>query len=326
MSDVEKAVETTESPVDRKELLAQQFEEAENAAQEPKSESGRNEKGQFTKAKPEAEAPQEDTAEMPVWKRPPASWKKDYHELWNSADDKLKEYAYQREEQMRRGVESVLTKAQFADQINEVINPYVDTIRGLGLEPAQAISALMQADHILRTGSADQKAQYFQQLAQQYGIQLGETAPQTTQAPQYSSLVNELNNLRGQFMGMKQAQESAQNQQLMTEIDAFAQKAEHFEDARPTMIQLLQSGLATDLQDAYDKAVRFDPALFEQVQQAQQAKAAAEKSAQLNRAAKAARAAAVSVRSSTPGTNTAPKAQDRRSLLAEQFDSMTERL
>lgn len=326
MSDVEKAVETTESPVDRKELLAQQFEEAENAAQDSKPEGGRNEKGQFTKAEPQAEAPQEDTAEMPVWKRPPASWKKDYHELWNSADDKLKEYAYQREEQMRRGVESVLSKAQFADQINEVINPYVDTIRGLGLEPAQAISALMQADHILRTGSADQKAQYFQQLAQQYGIQLGETAPQTTQTPQYSSLVNELNNLRGQFMGMKQAQESAQNQQLMTEIDAFAQKAEHFEEARPTMIQLLQSGLATDLQDAYDKAIRFDPALFEQVQQAQQAKAAAEKSAQLNRAAKAARAAAVSVRSSTPGTNTAPKAQDRRSLLAEQFDSMTERL
>jgi hypothetical protein len=49
-------------------------------------------------------------------------------------------------------------------------------------------------------------------------------------------------------------------------------------------------------------------------------------SAEKNRAAKAARAAAVSVRSSTPGTNTASKAQDRRSLLAEQFDALSERL
>jgi hypothetical protein len=112
----------------------------------------------------------------------------------------------------------------------------------------------------------------------------------------------------------------------LQEINGFAQKAEHFEEARPTMISLLQSGMAETLQDAYDKAVRLDPELFNQIQQAQQAKAAAEKSAQLDRAAKAARAAAVSVRGSTPGTNTAPKAQDRRSLLSEQFDGMTERL
>ena len=80
------------------------------------------------------------------------------------------------------------------------------------------------------------------------------------------------------------------------------------------------------LEDAYNKALRLNPELFERVQQAQQAEANAKKSAELNRAAKAARAAAVSVRSSTPGTNTAPKAQDRRTLLAEQFDAMSERL
>jgi hypothetical protein len=109
------------------------------------------------------------------------------------------------------------------------------------------------------------------------------------------------------------------------EIGQFSQKAEHFEEARPAMIQLLQSGMATDLQDAYEKAIRLDPNLFDAVQQSKQAEVDAHKRAAANKAAKSARAAAVSVKSSTPGAATTTKAQDRRSLLAEQFDSMSER-
>jgi hypothetical protein len=92
------------------------------------------------------------------------------------------------------------------------------------------------------------------------------------------------------------------------------------------MIQLLQSGVATDLQDAYDKAVRLDPGLFETVHAGKQAQAEQTKRAGADRVAKAARAAAVSVRGSTPGAATQSKAQDRRALLAEQFENLSERL
>jgi hypothetical protein len=92
------------------------------------------------------------------------------------------------------------------------------------------------------------------------------------------------------------------------------------------MIQLLQSGMATDLQDAYEKAIRLDPNLFDAVQQSKQAEVDAAKRMAANKAVKSARAAAVSVKSSTPGTATTTKAQDRRSLLAEQFDAVSERL
>ena len=317
----------TDEVVDRKELLAQQFDKVEQEGQaehlaeavEPTG-PARDEAGKFAKAEKAEPEP-----EPPVWKRPPASWKKDFHEDWNQAPDRLKEYAWQREEQMRRGVEPLLTKAQFADQMQTAIEPYMQTIRGMGLEPVDAIKALMNADHVLRTSAPDQKLAYFHQLAQQYGINLaGQQAPQVD--PTIFALQNELNNVRGEVMTWKQQQEAAQNQTLLGEINNFASKAEHFEDARPTMIQLLQSGMAESLEDAYDKAIRLNPELFETVQQAQQAKIAARQSAEMNRAAKAARAAAVSVRSSTPGTNTAPKAQDRRSLLAEAFDSMADRL
>jgi hypothetical protein len=317
-------------PVDnadaRRELLTQQFEEAETA---PEPEKPRDEAGKFAQtAKPETEPEAEQVAE-PVWKRPPASWKKDYHEAWATADDKLKEYAYQREEQMKAGIEPLKAKAQFADQMQEAVQPYLQTIQGLGIDAPRAVKALMEADHALRFSTPDQKLQLFNRLAQQYGVNLGQVQglpQQTAVDPMVYTLQNELNSVRGEVNNWKQQQEQAQNSALLGEINQFSQKAEHFEEARPVMIQLLQSGVATDLQDAYEKAIRLDSNLFEAAQQSKQAEAEATKRAAATKAVKSARAAAVSVKSSTPGAVTTTKAQDRRTLLAEQFDSMSERL
>ena len=86
------------------------------------------------------------------------------------------------------------------------------------------------------------------------------------------------------------------------------------------------AALGIDLDDAYDKAIRLNPELFDAVQSGRQAEVDAAKRAAANTAAKRARAAAVSVKGSTPGTVTNTKAQDRRSLLAEQFDNISDRL
>ena len=297
--------------LDRRELLSQQFDEVQN---ETPVEAVR------TQPEPDLEPP----AEPPVWERPPASWKKDYHEAWTTADPKLKEYAWKREEEMKAGVQPLLSKAQFADQMQQAIEPYMQNIRGLGIEAPQAVKALMEADNVLRHGSPQQKQQYFAQLAQQYGINMGDVQMQPTD-PNFFAIQNELAQVRGEVLNWKQAQETAQNQALLQEINQFQTKAEYFEEARPTMIQLLNSGVAQDLQDAYEKAIRLDNDLFTKHQQASQGAADAAKREASNRAAKAARAAAVSVKSSTPGAATSTKAQDRRSLLMEQFDNMNER-
>jgi hypothetical protein len=311
--------------LDRREILAQQFEAAEQGEDVAPV---RDEQGRFApqKAQEQEEAPEPE--EEPVWSKPPASWKKDYHEVWMSADPKMREYAWQREEQMKRGVEPLLSKAQFADAMQEALEPYMDTIRGLGMSPDKAVAALAQADYTLRNSPPDQKLQYFMQLAQSYGINLGQAQAQPQQSidPMVYQLQNELNRVRGEVMGWKQQQEMAENQKLLNEINDFSGKAEHFEDARPTMIQLLQSGVAETLEDAYDKAIRLDSALFDRVQQARQAEVNAKKAADKDRAAKSARAAAVSVRGSTPGTNTAPKATSRRDMLMEALDEVSTRL
>jgi len=303
-------LENTEQP-DRRELLSQQFDEVQNETP-------------VEAVKPQVEPEPEPEPEPPVWERPPASWKKDYHEAWTTADPKLKEYAWKREEEMRAGVEPLLSKAQFADQMQQALEPYMNNIRGLGIEAPQAVKALMEADNVLRHGTPQQKQQYFAQLAQQYGINMGDVQVQPTD-PNFYAIQNELAQVRGEVLNWKQQQEAAQNQALLQEINQFQTKAEYFEEARPTMIQLLNSGVAQDLDDAYQKAIRLDNDLFTKHQQASQGAADAAKREASNKAAKAARAAAVSVKSSTPGAATSTKAQDRRSLLMEQFDNMNER-
>ena len=323
MDTQDQIVSDEDNGVDRKELLNQQFDEVETAEPQGKP---RAETGKYVAAKPAPQA--EPDAEEPVWKRPPSSWKRDYHEVWQTADPRLQEYAYKREEEMRAGIEPLRSKAQFADQMNEAMQPYMQTIQGLGIDAPRAVRALMEADHVLRNSPPDQKRAYLANLARSYGINLGEVDPNSQGGPidpNYYALQNELNNIRGEMNNQKQQQEQAENQSLLGEINNFAGKAEYFEEARPVMIQLLQSGVAGTLEEAYEKAIRLNDDIFSQTQQRSQADAAAQKSSSANRAAKAAKAAAVSVKSSTPGTKTTTKAQDRRSMLLEQFDSVNER-
>ena len=71
--------------LDRKELLEQQFEQSDETPSQ-----GRDEQGRFAGTQ---EQPVE-AAEEPLWRKPPASWKKEYHEHWAKADPKIQEYAW----------------------------------------------------------------------------------------------------------------------------------------------------------------------------------------------------------------------------------------
>lgn len=345
MAAEEKVEAEIAQPVDRHAVLTEQFTQAEETE---KAERARDEVGKFAKAPKEA-APKEPAKAAqsktgttppisapatvpapegdPVWKRPPASWKKEYHDAWKTADPRLQEYAYTREEQMRAGVEPLKTKAEFADQINQVIEPYLPTIRGLGIDAPTAIKALMQADYTLRNSDPHGKRNYFLQLAQQYGVDLsGAPQEQRPMDPMAYALQNQLLNLKGEVETWKQQQEQAQNAQYLSEINKFSATAEHFEALKPAMIQLLQSGVAESLEDAYKKALRLDESLFEAEQSRKQAEQTSAQKASLNGAAKAARAAAVSVKTSTPGKTTATKAQDRRSVLEEALSNIEGRI
>jgi hypothetical protein len=74
---------------------------------------------------------------------------------------------------MKAGYEPLRAKAQYADQMQEVVQPFMQTIQGLGIDAPRAVKALLEADHALRYSTPEQKLQLFNRLAQQYGVNLG---------------------------------------------------------------------------------------------------------------------------------------------------------
>lgn len=325
-----------EAAPDRREALAAALDAVEVQATEtstPPAEPVRDEAGRFAAATPAIPAVEVPPPEEPLWKRPPNSWKKDYHDVWataagNPETAKLVEYAYQREEEMKRGIEAVIPKAKFADQVNEAMEPFRANIQASGVEPVKALQSLMVADHQLRHLPADQKKAYALNLLAGYGIQLtpedAYTLPQAVD-PAVLALRNDLNTERGHRLAFEQQQKDAETQGLVGEVEVFKQDKPDFDQYAPVMQVLLERELAPDLASAYEKAKRLDDTAFGETQKALQAKAIADQREAADKAAKQAKAAAVSVRSSTPGAPTPTKAQDRRSMIAEQLDGLNER-
>lgn len=272
-------------------------------------------------------------AEEPLWKRPPNSWKKDFHEVWATAasDPKmapLVEYAFRREEEMRAGIEPLIPKAKFADEVNQAMAPFEENIRASGVAPVQALQSLMVADHQLRSLPVEQKAAYGLSLLTQYGVPLEAiyaalANPPPQIPPGYVPAQNVQHMVRSEISAWEQSQQDAH---LQAEIDTFKADKPDFEDLRPAMQALLNGGLVPDLASAYEKAKRLDDTAFAQMQTASQAKAIADKREAADKAAKQARAAAVSVPSSSPRAAPATNAKDRRSLISDLLDGASERL
>lgn len=287
----------------------------------------RDEAGRFA-AKEKAPEPTPPAEEAKPIKAP-SSWKPAAQEAYLKAERGealtpeevriLTNEANRRESDFHRGVEEFKTHAQKARAYEAVIAPYQQTFQSLGVDAPTAIGHLLKADHTLRYSDPATKAQYFQQLAQQYGVNLEQIQNPPQYDPQTQYLMQQLNELRqtqAQWHNSIQQQEQTRANQ---ELEQFSQAGNaHFEAVRGDMADLLETGKATSLQDAYEKAVWMNPdirqSLIEQQRSEAQKKAMAE--AQNLRA----KTAAVSVKGSSPSAGgVQTNGSDLRSLIASQF-------
>jgi len=318
----------------------------------------RNEKGQFaskTQEEPAEEAPvaeAEDTeetveaAEKPQEYTPsvqrPTTWKKEYLPLWDKLDKgealsqdearSLLQYNVQRENEFKKGVSAYKAEADNARSLTEAISPFVPELQKNGIHPAAWINNLGRAHMILSQAPYQQKVELFSKLAQDYGIDLnsaysGENTTQY-QDPQAFALQQQIQQLQQQVQQVGSWKEQQEQGVLMSEIQRFSSDVEkhpHFEAVREQMAQLLENGLANDLETAYAKAVRLNDEVW-QTEQNRLLQNATKQATQAQRVAKA-KAAAVSPKSVTPNSQTNQgSAKDRRSLLAEQMGELGSRV
>ena len=294
---IENAIESTEPEVT--ETTSQEVTES------FKTEKPRDEHGKFAKSSQNASDDVTkafaDNNEQEVAVKPrPSSWKKDYEEHWGKLDPTLQDYIQQREADYAKGVSTYKNQWDMAAPIVEAMRPFQEILQQNNVNPAQWISNLGNAHAKLVYGTPEQKLNTFAQLANEYGVNLGQLTGQQGYDPQFSNLAQELNQIKNQWSSFQSQQEMMEQTQLQSEIASFKDDKPYFEEVRETMAGLLQNGMANDLQSAYDKAIRLNDDVFQKVQSHQSGKSEA---AQREKVA-AAKAKVLSPKSTTPTAST----------------------
>ena len=119
-----------------------------------------------------------------------------------------------------------------------------------------------------------------------------------------------------------------QHKEMQSEIVKFAAdpKNRFYENVKPAMAQILQAGLATNLQDAYDKACRLDPTVAPLINQPPAiVNQVAVKAAVATQARQAAKATIGSPSSGNQGGKPTPANQDTASIIKAAYEAQVGR-
>lgn len=319
------------------EVEKEQPEEKSVARSEAAKARARAEDGKFAKGeKPEPEAQPAPSAAKPR----PTSWKKDFEEHWGKLDPALQEYIHQRESEYAKGVSTYKQEWDRAKPILDVIAPYSQQFQKYGVRPEQWIQSLGAAHQALALGSPQEKLQMFARLARDYGIPLqaltqgatpGQPAPQQMMDPRLGMFAQELSSIKNQLQTWRSEQERAMQDGIASEIESFSRdgKHPHFEQLKETMADLLEKGLAKNLEEAHSLALRMpqhdDIWTAMKESERKEKEIAAAKDAQARAAA--ARGRNVIPKSSAPGNASDPKERKGlRDTIAEAMEASAGRV
>lgn len=313
----EQALDTQEvqEPTETRDIVAREFDKLEQAETTEQSVETRDEKGRFKpkEAEPQQETPdvaketpKEESEEKPKEpeRNPFAAWKKPAQEALRSLPPETQQYIVEREQQFHKGIQQYKEDAQRGRSLSNAFAPHMEYLQQLQVSPEVAISKLISTEKTLRTSDPQTKAREFVRLAHDYGIDLN-SLTSVPFDPYHHQLEQRLAQQQAALEQITQSRQMAEEAQLGQTIEQFAQTHEHFDDVRETMADLLDKGFASDLNDAYAKAVRLNDDVFSRVSQAPTQQVNPIQRA--NEAAKAAKASAVSIKGSPTGVTRAPE-------------------
>jgi hypothetical protein len=301
-----------QEPEDTRDVIAREFDKLDEA-EKAKEESSSREPARSEPAKAEPNAEEqpkaqdsepknEPAAEDKPQRNPFAAWKKPAQEALSQLPPETQQFIVEREQQFHKGIQQYKEDAQRGRSLGNAVAPHLEYLQQLQVAPEVAINKLISTERKLRTSDPETRAKEFVRMAHDYGIDLNSlTSVQFD--PYHHQLEQRLAQQQATLEQITQSRQMAEEAQLGQTIEQFAQSHEHFDEVRETMADLLDKGFATDLNDAYAKAVRLNDSLFNQVQQTPQVN----NLQRANEAAKAAKASAVSVKGSPTGVTRPPE-------------------
>ena len=195
--------------------------------------------------------------------RPPSSWKPATRELWGNLPLEVRQEITRREEDALRGASRL--QEQFAPlrEIQQHMEPIVKELQQLGVSPAQHIDTVMATERRLRTSDLPSKFEALLGIADTYGIPLREivnrsVGQEVLRSPnqQQMQIPQEL---QREIQGIKQWQEQQEQAYVNNEVSQFGGQQEFFQDVRLHMADLIEKGVAADLNQAYEMATWANP-------------------------------------------------------------------
>lgn len=198
----------------------------------------------------------------------PKTWRKEAAAAWATVPDVVKHEIAKREADMFKGIEQYRTNADIGAGFAQLVNPYLPMLNQQGINPYQHVNELLGFHYTLATGTPEQKASLLQQIAQQFNIPLDGLAPADEESyidPQIASLQQQIQQLQSVHQQAQQQTIQQRRAELESEIQAFSADPAnpYFDELSPTMVQLIQGGLAKNLREAYDMAIWQVPGVRE---------------------------------------------------------------
>lgn len=214
------------------------------------------------------------TAPQPTaeeWRSMPKSWKKDYEKHWGKFDPEVQQYVHQRE---KESLDGIMKYKPVADKWTETVKPYEQIFSHFGQDPAEIFQRLTNTHLAIVFGSPEEQRIAADRLIKDYNLQQfinkdGVVAPPDEAIQQIRTLSSRLQALEGGIQ--RQAQQTT-----MADIQAFFAKPENefANEVSQDMVELIRSGLASDLPSAYEKAIYLNPSVRSKIFEREAAKIA----------------------------------------------------
>jgi hypothetical protein len=225
--------------------------------------------GRFAKNTADEEAPAAEI-EQTTWEdRPPSSWKPAVREQWANLPPDVRQEILRREEASVMGVRHLHEQLAPYQTMADNLKDYMGDIHRQGGDPIGYTRNLLEADRRLRNApDPSSKLGVLLQMADAYRIPLREVlsrvpgtealaTPQQFQQPQIPPEVAR------ELYEMRQWREHVTTSTATNEVEGFGYDKEFFGDVRGRMADLIESGAAQNLGDAYEMACWATPEVRE---------------------------------------------------------------
>lgn len=211
------------------------------------------------KVEPKAEAKPEAKDATP----PPARFSADAKAEWEKAPQSVRAEATRMQRELEQGLAE-------KDKVLKPLEPFVKMAKDHGTTIDKALASYVNMEQLLRSNPA----QGLRALAQNMGMHPQQMAqlltggqqqkpqgqqPQGTEDQTIRALQHEIQQLRN---GMGQVQQTFRQQQetaVLSQVEQFAAQHPRFDELAEEIAQMLKTGYASDLGDAYEKAERLRP-------------------------------------------------------------------